>query len=63
MQLIELVNRLDANLGYDHDQVEITVHTGGHEWEEIVDVVYCDECKQYHIISERIKNGTDTSES
>jgi hypothetical protein len=35
----------------------ITVHTGGDNWEEIVEVVYCDECKQYHIISERVKDG------
>lgn len=32
----------------------ITVHTGGNNWEAILDVVYCQECDQYHIISERV---------
>jgi len=37
--------------------ISITVHTGGDSWEQIVDVVYCQQCNQYHIISERMKDG------
>lgn len=32
---------------------KITVHTGGHNWEEIENVVWCQECDQYHLISEK----------
>lgn len=39
------------------DNIPVTVHTGGDSWEQIVDVVFCQECNQYHIISERLPNG------
>jgi hypothetical protein len=35
----------------------ITVHTGGKSWEAIVDVVWCQECDQFHIISESVADG------
>lgn len=53
MNISELDNKISSLLGYNLDHIPITVHTGSHDWEEIVDVVYCQECHQYHIISEK----------
>lgn len=55
--LIVLENKEDDTT-VEFSRKEITVHTGGNNWEEIVEVVFCPECDQYHIISERL-NGTD----
>jgi hypothetical protein len=51
MELVEFSVKIDnlLDMGFDRP---ITVHTGGHTWENIVDVVFCQECNQYHIIAE-----------
>lgn len=53
MNLVEFVKLLCKNLGSGHDHLAMTVHTGGNNWEDIVDIAFCMECKQYHIISEK----------
>jgi hypothetical protein len=52
-RLIEILQETNIENG----NKKITVHTGGNSWEEIVDVVWCQECDQFHIISERVKDG------
>lgn len=45
------------------DDIPVTVQTGNHRWEEVVDLVYCEGCNQYHVISEAIeKDDTDKKE-
>lgn len=59
MNLTQLVDRIET-FRFDYfDYKQITVHTGGDSWEEIVDVVWCQECDQYHIISETTETEFD----
>ena len=54
MNIREFSDRVDELLDFGPD-VAVTVHTGGHNWEDVEEVIYCQECNQLHIISERIK--------
>lgn len=56
MNIDRLLEKLDRQLNstlIEMKRKSITVHIGGHNWETIVDVVFCQECDQYHIISEK----------
>lgn len=60
MNLMEFQSKIDETVDNTPGNLldtPITVHTGGDSWEQIVDVVFCQGCNQYHIISERLPDG------
>jgi hypothetical protein len=64
MDLMEFQEKVETIVGNTpglYLNIPVTIHTGGDSWEDIVDIVFCQECAQYHIISEKshvwVKDG------
>ena len=54
MDVDRLIEVLEDETPVEKGGKLVTVHTGGRTWEKILEIVWCQECDQYHIISERL---------
>ena len=59
MNILEFSRDID-NLVDIGSQIPVTVHLGGKKWEDVVDVVFCQECTQIHIIAEDNRNSHES---